>query len=104
MTSDFKDPIDAKFGTYALQRPVLAAPAMNTYMWHQAVTRSSIEQIERMGAHVVPPVVKTLACGDTGAGAMASVEDIVQAVVQHLSAWESKRDESIRSGKPTFVV
>jgi phosphopantothenoylcysteine decarboxylase len=85
-------------------RPVLLAPAMNTLMWRHPFTRRHLRAIgaDFGAAHVpghladdllvaqindraknfriVPPVVKELACGDTGVGAMAEVADIVAAV------------------------
>jgi phosphopantothenoylcysteine decarboxylase len=87
-------------------RPIVLAPAMNTLMWENPLTRRHLaalladhslgdaaaappcagpaELIERINRtcprlRIVPPVTKTLACGDTGVGAMAAVEDIVQA-------------------------
>ena len=61
-------------------KPVLVAPAMNTVMWHQNITRQHLSTLESRQVHVIDPVVKVLACGDKGKGAMASVEDIVRSV------------------------
>eukprot|EP00939_MAST-03C_sp_MAST-3C-sp1_P000881 g881.t1 len=58
-------------------RPLLVAPAMNTYMWHKDITRAQIRAIEKMGAVVVHPQTKLLACGDFGSGAMADPTDIL---------------------------
>lgn len=61
------------------------APAMNTLMWSSPFTKKHLEALVQLGAVVVPPVSKRLACGDTGAGAMASPEaitQVVQAVLQ----------------------
>ena len=44
---------------------------MNTHMWDSPFTRRHLDQLEALGVTVVDPVVKTLACGDTGNGAMA---------------------------------
>ena len=54
---------------------------MNTYMWDHPVTRPQLDTLQSWGYTVVQPVVKTLVCGDTGAGAMASVETIVTTVM-----------------------
>lgn len=64
------------------ERPMLLAPAMNTKMWDHPVTKGQLAVLEGMGARVIPPVSKLLACGDVGNGAMASVGDIVADVLQ----------------------
>lgn len=62
-------------------KPVVLAPAMNTKMWDNRPTRVALEELARFGdVNVVKPTTKTLACGDTGVGAMADIEDIVQTV------------------------
>lgn len=49
-----------------LQRPLLFAPAMNTYMWQHPLTAQHIATLKRFGYHEIPCVSKKLACGDTG--------------------------------------
>lgn len=65
-----------------LHRPVVIAPAMNTLMWMHPVTDSHIMTLYGWYDDfvVVPPVVKKLACGDTGIGALANADDIVATV------------------------
>lgn len=53
---------------------------MNTKMYEHPLTSRHIELLETFGYHHVPVVEKTLVCGDTGAGAMAEVETIVNYV------------------------
>jgi phosphopantothenoylcysteine decarboxylase len=85
------------------RRPMLLAPAMNTLMWEHPATRRNLAQIaadagistvdsptvESMIAiinHanerliVVPPISKSLACGDVGLGAMAEIAVIVESI------------------------
>ncbi|MCZ2342060.1 MAG: hypothetical protein LC104_09735 [Bacteroidales bacterium] len=86
-----------------LTRPIVFAPAMNTLMWEHPFTRKHLRalavdfgaghipshlQAEQLvaqindraaGLHIVGPVTKTLACGDTGIGAMAEPTAIVAA-------------------------
>jgi len=62
-------------------KPICVAPAMNTFMWDHPVTRPQVELLESWGYTVIPPVVKTLVCGDTGTGAMASLETLEQTVM-----------------------
>eukprot|EP00742_Colponemidia_sp_Colp-10_P009908 GILJ01010843.1.p1 GENE.GILJ01010843.1~~GILJ01010843.1.p1 ORF type:complete len:192 (+),score=14.34 GILJ01010843.1:22-597(+) len=61
-------------------KPLLVAPAMNTYMWDHPFTAKHLAILRELGAHVIPPVTKTLVCGDTGNGALASVDTLVMEV------------------------
>lgn len=47
-------------------------------MWDHPLTGKQIDTLKEFGYHQVPPIEKTLMCGDKGVGAMASVESIVQ--------------------------
>lgn len=72
-----------------MQRPVVLAPAMNTMMWeHPATARhlhTTIQDFAQNGKiRVVGPQEKLLACGDTGNGAMADLNDIVAACTELL--------------------
>ncbi len=79
-------PYDMDDAYHEDEKPVVVAPAMNTIMWHQRITRSHLAELERRGAVVVPPTTKTLACGDVGTGAMAEVKDIVDLVAACLES------------------
>ena len=61
-------------------KPMILVPAMNTMMWHNPITARQLNIMKDLGATVVDPVYKTLACGDTGIGAMAHINDIVKEV------------------------
>jgi phosphopantothenoylcysteine decarboxylase len=64
-------------------KPLLLAPAMNTLMWQHPLTAEQLRKArELMGAHVVEPAVKVLACGDAGSGALAPVSEIFAAVLR----------------------
>lgn len=58
-------------------KPFIVAPAMNTNMWNHPITKEHVDKITSWGVRVVPPVEKTLFCGDTGIGAMANIDDII---------------------------
>ena len=73
-------------------KPLLLAPAMNTAMWQHPLTQQQLDIIQgfwnannplhidseqKQGIRIIPPQVKTLACGEVGNGAMAAVEVIV---------------------------
>jgi phosphopantothenoylcysteine decarboxylase len=92
-------------------RPVILAPAMNTFMWEHPLTRRHLRQliddhgecpapadadldalVDWLNRHcpqlrMVGPISKKLACGDVGLGGMAEVADLLAAVqdVFHLS-------------------
>lgn len=59
-------------------KPLVLAPAMNTAMWTHPLTARQLAEVRSFGPHVtvIEPVVKTLACGDVGTGAMADVTAI----------------------------
>ena len=67
-------------------RPVVIAPAMNTFMWEHPATAQQLAQLAQWypGLAAVSPVAKRLACGDVGIGAMAPINEIVR-VVDNLS-------------------
>ena len=60
--------------------PVIVAPAMNTNMYEHAAVAANLAVLEARGAHVVSPGEGYLACGWTGPGRLAAVEDVVAAV------------------------
>ncbi|KOO52742.1 phosphopantothenoylcysteine decarboxylase [Chrysochromulina tobinii] len=92
----FATPLAERYGAHAVDKPVLVAPAMNTFMWHQRVTGSHLAVLEARGVRVVPPVAKKLACGDTGVGAMAEVPQVVQAAVEALRKHTQAQEQAVR--------
>ena len=69
-------------------KPVILAPAMNTEMWNHPFTEKHLHVMKDLGnVVVVEPAVKTLACGDTGTGALANLSDIVEAVQEALKVY-----------------
>ena len=78
-------------------KPLLLAPAMNTAMYEHPVTAPQLETIQKFwnreknsdipdGVVVISPQVKTLACGEVGIGALASVDQIVTSVEDALTS------------------
>ena len=57
---------------------------MNTVMWEHPVTATHIQQLESWGVTVIATVVKKLACGDYGDGAMAQVDTIAHKIKEKL--------------------
>ena len=70
----------------AADRPVLAAPAMNTRMWLHPATRRNRARLEADGVSFVGPNDGPLAEGESGPGRMAEVPEIVAAIADMLGA------------------
>ena len=70
----------------AADKPVLAAPAMNTRMWHHPATARNRARLEADGVRFVGPNDGPLAEGESGPGRMAEVPEIVAAVADILNA------------------
>jgi phosphopantothenoylcysteine decarboxylase len=104
LAPEFAQPLAERYGAHAVARPVLVAPAMNTFMWHQRVTSTHLGALQARGVRVVPPVAKRLACGDVGVGAMAEVADVVEAALGMLRDHKAAEDAANAQGKPEFVA
>ena len=70
--------------------PVLIAPAMNTRMFEAPATGANMECLIKRGVHSVGPGHGRLACGAIGAGRMAEVAEIIDAVVKILGRKKPK--------------
>ena len=67
---------------------------MNTFMWNSPFTEKHLNSLKTLHCViVVPPIVKTLACKDTGIGAMAEIEEIHR-VLELYSASVPKRNNN----------
>jgi len=64
----------------ALEAPLLVAPAMNTRMWQNPAVRDNAERLRRRGTVLIGPGTGDLACGDTGPGRLADLDEILSAV------------------------
>lgn len=61
----------------------ILCPAMNTRMWEHPTTQRNLQWLrENTGATVIGPIVKRLAEGETGMGAMAEIEDIFEVITR----------------------
>ncbi|XP_059052152.1 phosphopantothenoylcysteine decarboxylase [Achroia grisella] len=63
-----------------LTKPLIFCPAMNTRMWQHPITSKQIAVLKEWGHEEIPPIEKTLICGDTGIGAMAEVNTIIDRI------------------------
>ncbi|KAI8092149.1 flavoprotein [Gilbertella persicaria] len=65
-----------------INKPVIACPAMNTSMWQHLLTARHLDILESvLKYHIIHPISKKLACGDTGIGAMAESHFISEFVM-----------------------
>lgn len=64
--------------------PVIA-PAMNDAMFENVATQDNLATLRRRGFHIVSPAEGELACGATGRGRLAELDDIIAAVEDSLS-------------------
>ncbi|XP_066933638.1 phosphopantothenoylcysteine decarboxylase-like [Clytia hemisphaerica] len=62
------------------KKPILIAPAMNTLMWSHPLTSLHVQTLLSWGYKMIAPISKKLACGDTGVGAMAEVDEIINSI------------------------
>lgn len=92
--------ISDNFLTYIVRawqkdKPLILAPAMNTEMWEDPITRVQLDALRTLNTFsidglievprfrcvsVVDPIEKMLACGVKGKGAMADIGDIIRRV------------------------
>ncbi len=66
----------------ACKAPLLVAPAMNTVMWDHPTVRQHLNVLRERGVEIVMPQASgVLACGEVGAGKLATVDDLETAIV-----------------------
>ncbi|HVH70997.1 MAG TPA: bifunctional phosphopantothenoylcysteine decarboxylase/phosphopantothenate--cysteine ligase CoaBC, partial [Candidatus Dormibacteraeota bacterium] len=79
----------------ASMAPVVVAPAMNVNMWNHAATRENVETLRARGVRIVEPDEGYLACGMTGPGRLAGIEEILVAVHEITKAQRDLEGESV---------
>ncbi|MDR2658633.1 MAG: bifunctional phosphopantothenoylcysteine decarboxylase/phosphopantothenate--cysteine ligase CoaBC [Spirochaetaceae bacterium] len=62
-------------------KPALICPAMNTAMWENPIVQENMKKLKTYGYSFVEPKESELACGSSGKGALANVDDIVNAAL-----------------------
>lgn len=63
----------------------ILAPAMNTKMLEHPATQRNLKLLQDFGYQIIQPRYATLACGDQGSGALASIETILTTIQESLS-------------------
>lgn len=79
----------------ATDAPVVVAPAMNVGMWQAEATQKNIATLEQRGFDIVRPATGYLACGDTGEGKLADVDDIVARTLAALETSQALAGERV---------
>lgn len=74
----------------ATRAPVLLAPAMNTNMYDHPAVQENLRLLRQRGCAIIEPASGLLACGDTGKGKLAPVEDIEQCILSALCEKDMK--------------
>lgn len=57
-------------------KPLIIAPAMNSTMYNNPITQSSLKKLEKLGAHVLATETGKLACGEFGEGKLLDPDTI----------------------------
>ena len=79
----------------ATKAPVLVAPAMNVNMWQHPAVQANLAQLRERGVAVVEPDQGYLACGWTGPGRLATLEEIVARVLTLLGIRKDLAGETV---------
>jgi len=66
----------------ATRAPIVLAPAMNDRMWEHPATRANVATLRDRGVRIVEVGAGDLACGAEGAGRLAPLETIMEAIGQ----------------------
>jgi len=85
----------------ATDKPVVAAPAMNVRMWLHGATLANVAVLRRRGIHIVEPEAGQMACGEVGAGRLAALDSIVEAVTAALAPGALRGRHIVLTAGPT---
>ena len=81
--------------------PVIVAPAMNPRMWSAPATRHNWTVLGERGVRRIEPDCGPVACGDTGQGRLAPLEDIFVQTLAALSPQDLKGKKIMLTLGPT---
>jgi phosphopantothenoylcysteine decarboxylase/phosphopantothenate--cysteine ligase len=84
----------------ATTAPVMVAPAMNVNMWNHAATQANLATLRQRGVEIIEPGSGYLACGMTGSGRLAEIDEIVSAVLAQIQ----RDDENDLAGETVLVT
>ncbi|MGO9318698.1 MAG: bifunctional phosphopantothenoylcysteine decarboxylase/phosphopantothenate--cysteine ligase CoaBC [Terracidiphilus sp.] len=84
----------------ATTAPVVVAPAMNVNMWNHAATKANLATLRQRGVEIIEPGSGYLACGMTGSGRLAEINEIVRAVLARIQ----RVDENDLAGETVLIT
>ena len=79
----------------ACTAPVVVAPAMNVNMWNHTATQENVATLRARGVKIAQPDEGYLACGMTGPGRLAGLEEILTAIHEITKAHRDLDGETI---------
>jgi len=85
----------------AFKGHVIIAPAMNWRMYQSPQVQKSIEYLKNLGVKFVGPEEGLLACGEEGAGRLASINKIFESVVSAITEKDLEKEHIIITAGPT---
>ena len=85
----------------AVRAPVLICPAMNTQMYNNPIVRENMEKLRGLGYHFVDPGYGELACKSEGAGRLADIDEIIEAVETVLTDKDLTGEKIVVTAGPT---
>lgn len=73
--------------------PIILAPAMNTFMYNNPMTKKHLRSLEEDAPYItiLKPVEKVLICGDIGMGGMREWVDIVEVLRRRLNEMQDQK-------------
>lgn len=82
--------------------PKLVAPAMNTNMYQNEITKDNISTLKKYGFSIISPATGYLACGDTGEGKMVEPQVLFKHLEYVLTPKDMVGKKVIVSAGPTM--
>lgn len=79
----------------SLRSPALVAPAMNPAMYANPFVQRNLRILQAEGVEIIEPATGEVACGESGKGRLAPVEDILDRVVQRLDGKSPLRQRKV---------
>ncbi len=78
------DAVTSIIAACGARKPVIIAPAMNTNMYENPVFTENLDKLKKLkNYHIIEAAEGRLACGSTGRGRMAPVEEIMEAIEKY---------------------
>lgn len=84
----------------ATQAPIVVAPAMNRYMWHNKATQENVDCLKKRGIYLIEPDEGEQACGDNGVGRLVLPTELLA----WLETFFSSVSDPVFSGKKVLIT